>query len=174
MCSVMDVELLEEIVTLAEEEGSHNRKDTFKIFIEDMLPMEVLASLAEIHGSEDFIDDIWSERYERGTVNDAEEVGEDIEKGSCYVCERKVRLTRHHLFPRETHKRMLKQGISENVLNETIPICRMCHSTIHRFFTNDDLANAFFTLELLLSDERFLRYAKWASAQSHKRNGRVK
>ena len=93
------------------------------------------------------------------------DIEEDIEPGCCLVCERATSLTRHHVFPKETHKTLLKKGFVETELAETIAICKMCHRTIHRFFSNDLLASDYYSLELLLSDEKFFKYAKWAGKQ---------
>ena len=167
-------QLLLETIEIAQEEGFTDTSSKFSKFVLDMLPLDIIDTLREIYGSEDFIDDIWHERYEVITRIGEDDAGEVLEHGHCLVCERKVRLTKHHLYPRETHKRKAKQGISEINLQETIAICRMCHSTIHRFFTNDILADEYFTLDRLLSNERFYRYARWAAAQSGKRNGKVR
>lgn len=171
-------QLLEETIILAEEDEAIETVQAFTSYICDMLPVEVLQQLEDINGSSAFLEDIWYERYEdliQAKQNKAaallakQEAGEALEEGLCLICERKVRLTRHHVFPRETHKTLLKKGYDQVELNTTIPICRMCHSTVHRFFSNDELAASYYTVELLLEDERMFKYAKWASAQSDKR-----
>lgn len=40
------------------------------------------------------------------------------------MCERAMPLTRHHLKPRATHKKYLKQGLTQDELNVTASICR--------------------------------------------------
>ena len=92
-------------------------------------------------------------------------LGPSLPKGFCSKCERQVKLTKHHLYPKETHKQMRKKGIDDFLLSQTISICRMCHSTIHRFFDNDMIANELYTLELLLNNEKYYKYARWASNQ---------
>ncbi|CAM9438962.1 unnamed protein product, partial [Ectocarpus fasciculatus] len=75
-----------------------------------------------------------------------------------------MKLTKHHTIPREMHERVAKKlGTPKDVLNQTILVCRMCHSTIHRFFTNKELALEYNTLDSLVEDERIQKYAKWAS-----------
>lgn len=171
-------QLLEETISLAEEDEAIESVQQFTAYICDMLPMEVLQQLEDINGSNAFLEDIWYERYEdmilakqaKALAKQEQAAKEDIlEDGLCLICERKVRLTRHHVFPRETHKTLVKKGYDPMQINTTIAICRMCHSTVHRFFTNDELADSYYSVELLLEDDRMMKYAKWASAQSDKR-----
>ncbi len=169
-------QLLEESISLAEEENVIETVSAFSSFICEMLPMEVLQQLEDINGSTEFLEDIWHERFEevinrRNAKEQAksQSVEEQLEEGQCLICEREVRLTRHHVFPRETHKNLIKKGYDSSQLNTTIPICRMCHNSVHRFFTNSELSESFYTVELLLSDDRMVKYAKWASMQSDKR-----
>jgi len=51
---------------------------------------------------------------------------------------------------------------------------RMCHTTIHRFFTNQELAENFHSIDLLLTNDKFLRYAKFASQQKDTRTMKVR
>ena len=69
---------------------------------------------------------------------------------------------------------MLKKGLSKSLLDITIPICRLCHSTIHRFFTNNELAETYNTVDKLLDNEIFFKYAKWASRLADSRYSQVK
>ena len=114
----------------------------------------------------DMKQDIWKERFEKKDSLD-EDNDEMIECGECLLCERNVKLTRHHLIPRETHKNMLKKGKTRDLLNKTIPVCRLCHSAIHRFFSNTELACEYNTYEKLMEDERVFRFARWASSLSN-------
>lgn len=153
------IQLLDESCKVAEEEGATATLDEFVAFINDMLPLDVIQELESINGGADYLRDIWSERYDPSNA----EPEEEEDDGACQVCERMVRRTRHHVFPREVHKALKKKGYDAKLLSTTIAICRMCHSTIHRLFTNEQLAESYYTVELLLEDERFLKYAKWAS-----------
>ncbi|RYH25714.1 hypothetical protein EON65_15325 [archaeon] len=158
--------LLEESWALAEEEKATSTLKSFVAFINDMLPLDIVQKLEDINGGSEYLSDIWQERYEvteKNTKNTNEEDGEILEDGSCQICERFLRLTKHHVFPRETHKNLKKKDYDSRVLNTTIAICRMCHSTIHRLFTNEELSESFYTVDLLLGDERFFKYAKWAA-----------
>eukprot|EP00981_Chlorochromonas_danica_P014193 scaffold7537_cov179-Ochromonas_danica.AAC.14 len=165
------IQLLEECCDLAkEEEHVVKSLDTFLSFMQDMLPREVLGGLEEIYGGSDFLEDLWKERYEEKdttavvvVAEEEVEEEEEVDDGSCQICERHLRRSRHHVFPREVHNRLKKKGYPASSLNTTIAICRLCHSTIHRLFTNEELAESYYTIELLLEDSRFGRYAKWAA-----------
>eukprot|EP01031_Cornospumella_fuschlensis_P029337 gene29337-35415_t len=158
--------LLEESCTIAEEENATSTLLSFVEFMNDMLPLDIIQKLEEINGGSEYLNDIWQERYENKVdiekVNEGED-GEILDDGLCQICERFVRLTKHHVFPRELHKNLKKKFNDASLLNTTIAICRMCHSTIHRLFTNEELSESYYTVDLLLSDERFFKYAKWAA-----------
>lgn len=153
-------------------------------FVKEMLPPDVIVRLQELTGSEDsddsFLGDIWSDRFE---ISDCIEYDDSTSTGAgsvrwiervCEICDRQTSLTEHHVYPKEMHKTMLKRGILDEKLNETIRICRLCHSTVHRFFSNKELAEKYFTLDLLMQDERMQRFAVWASSQRNQRQFRVK
>lgn len=42
--------------------------------------------------------------------------------------------------------------------NRTALTCHSCHGTIHKFFTNKELAEQYYTEEMLLSNEKFVKY----------------
>lgn len=159
-------QLFEETLLLAEEDGENVLAsfEKFKEFMEDMLPPDIIEQLQLIHGDDEensFLQLIFQDRYEKKPEEDVDELA----PGVCNICERFSRLTRHHVYPREIHRNLLKKGYDAALLNNTVSICRMCHSTIHRFFTNEELARSFYTVDLLLADEKFYRYAKWAATQ---------
>jgi hypothetical protein len=158
-------DLLEEIIDLAKEDGAVETESAFSEFVKDMLPQDILNALIEITGSSSFIDDIYCERFATKNDDSDDDVNDNKTNFNCQICERYVKLTRHHVYPRETHKTCLKRGIDTTELNKTISICKMCHATIHRIFSNDELSKNFFSLELLLGEERVIKYAKWASSQ---------
>ena len=160
-------ELLDEIIDLAIEENEIETDIMFSNFVKDMLPLDILNALIDITGSSSFIDDIFSERF-TNKIDDGDNDDNNYDNNkhtNCEICERYVKLTRHHVYPRETHKSCLKRGIAEKELSQTIAICKMCHSTIHRFFSNEELAKHYYSLELLLKEEKIVKYAKWASTQ---------
>ena len=177
MASSIDIldELFEETVALAREENVTNSLVAFQNFVVEMLPPSVLSDLEKIAGGPSFIEDVWTERFGEKTeievtngvvAVDNIPIDEEmnIAETDCLVCERSgLKLTRHHVIPREVHKSLAKKFRPGVNLNETIVICRMCHSTIHRLFTNVELAMTYNTLDMLLTDDRFVKYAKWAS-----------
>lgn len=164
--------LFEETIVLAEEEKVANNLDSFVSFIHEMLPSDIIFKLQEIAGGSDYLEEVWMERFESKITleEDDDEVSLHMTPSECNICERDVRLTRHHLYPREIHAKLIKNGYSKSELNSTIAICRLCHSTIHKFFTNDELANEFYTVDRLLANESFYRYANWASKLSNSRS----
>jgi hypothetical protein len=158
------LELFEDTISLAAEDGACRTTETFTAFMQEMLPPEIMKSLEDLCGSSTILEDIWLERFK--AQSDSEEDENYSRAKFCVMCEREnVRLTRHHLYPRETHQAMQKKGIERAILNQTIPVCGMCHGTIHRFFSNVELSAEYFTLDRLMSDERIFKYAAWASKQ---------
>jgi hypothetical protein len=179
-------DLLEDTISLSVEERTNASLSSFKEYLSDMLPASVLAELETIAGGPSFLEDIWEERFcpkpsiANENSTDSSTYEEDVDligERDCLICERSgMHLTRHHVYPRETHQQLLKKWKTTKAhadvnLNETIAICRMCHSTIHRLFTNQELAATYHTIEALLSDDRFVRYAKWASTLPAGRKG---
>jgi 5-methylcytosine-specific restriction protein A len=74
----------------------------------------------------------------------------------CGLCEREVQATsRHHLVPREEGG---KYG-------PTVDLCQPCHSSVHRFLTNRDLARRYPSIELLRSAEELQTYLNWIRRQ---------
>jgi hypothetical protein len=172
--------LFEETIALAEEEGYTTTVSRFRDFVCEILPLDILQELEDITGGgATFLEDLWQERFmpdepqEQTDCELVDQYAQELEDDCCVVCERKVRLTRHHVFPREEHKSLSKKGYDNVSLQLTIQVCRMCHSTIHRLFTNSQLASDYYSVDLLLSDERFVRYAKWASIQSNRRYNKI-
>jgi len=56
---------------------------------------------------------------------------DDLEAGTCVMCERFMPLTRHHVRPRTMHSKYLKLGFTQEELNKCIDICRPCHDAVH-------------------------------------------
>uniref|UniRef100_A0A7S2XRD7 Uncharacterized protein n=1 Tax=Attheya septentrionalis TaxID=420275 RepID=A0A7S2XRD7_9STRA len=125
--------------------------------------------------------------YDNDSENDSD--GEFIGEGECELCERTIRLTRHHLIPKSTWPK-LKQLFLANAqepseledtfsnfpkqvnrdtirqyLQTTCHICRPCHSMVHRIHDNKTLAESFHTVDLLLTDENVVKFCKWANKQ---------
>jgi hypothetical protein len=124
--------------------------------------------------------------YDNNNDNNETIEKEDVEDddGTCELCEREVRRTFHHLIPKETHSKYLKkQTLPQNLklvaldigvdssmskvwLNMYgIMVCRPCHSAIHLAASNDDLAEHYNTLDLLLGHSQIYAFAKYNSKQ---------
>ncbi len=164
------LDLFEDTIALAIEDGSSRDCSSFVTYMQDMLPLEIMNSLENLSGSSSVLEDIWMERFSIVESHGPEEEGGILSDKCCVMCERDyVRLTRHHLYPRETHSALIKKGAEKAKLQETIPVCGMCHGTIHRFFTNNELSAEYFTLDRLMSNEKMYRFAAWASKQSKRK-----
>ena len=70
----------------------------------------------------------------------------------CGLCEREVQqTTRHHLVPREEGGRY----------GDTIDLCQPCHSSVHRFLSNRDLARQYNTVQALRGADELQGYLSW-------------
>ena len=78
----------------------------------------------------------------------------------CGLCEREVQLTsRHHLVPREEGGRY----------GPVVNLCQPCHSSVHRFLSNRDLARRYATVEALRGAEELQTYLHWIRGQKVER-----
>ena len=74
----------------------------------------------------------------------------------CGLCEREVQQTsRHHLVPREEGGRY----------GEVVDLCQPCHSSVHRFLTNRELARQYSTVAALRQAEGLQGYLGWIKKQ---------
>ena len=144
-------DLLEEVVSLAEEEEETIDATTFSAYVQSMLPVEILEQLQTLTGGSDGGDDsdedsdsgggggflhaMWTERYAPPDVDTDTNLSlYSFAARTCECCEREgVNLTRHHVYPKETHKTCLKRGLTNKDLQTTLSVCRLCHSTMHRY-----------------------------------------
>ena len=81
-----------------------------------------------------------------------------VEAGSlrCGLCEREVQATsRHHLVPREECG---KHG-------PVVDLCQPCHSSVHRFVSNRQLASCYPTVAALRTAEELQPYLCWIRKQ---------
>ena len=70
----------------------------------------------------------------------------------CGLCERQVAATsRHHLVPREEGGRY----------GATVDLCQPCHSSVHRFLSNRELARRYPTVVALREAEELQGYLSW-------------
>ena len=71
---------------------------------------------------------------------------------TCELCGREAeRTSKHHLLPKQKGGRH----------TATVDLCQPCHSTIHRTFTNAELARHYTTVEALQQAEKMLIYLEW-------------
>ena len=82
---------------------------------------------------------------------------------ACEICERDwVRLTYHHLIPKQVHDKVRKRKWHEEWrLNSVAWLCRACHDFVHRIASNEELARHLWTVDLLLEREDVQAWAAW-------------
>ena len=82
--------------------------------------------------------------------------GTNARSPQCSLCERTVQATsRHHLVPRE-------EGGKDGPV---VDLCQPCHSSVHRFLSNRDLARRCPTVEALRQAEELQTYLNWIRRQ---------
>mmetsp|Transcript_46009 Transcript_46009/g.59105 ORF Transcript_46009/g.59105 Transcript_46009/m.59105 type:complete len:201 (+) Transcript_46009:33-635(+) len=108
-----------------------------------------------------------------GEINEVDE----IDDGTCDLCERLVNRTFHHLVPKETHNRYLRKGKLPTNLEDQgectrhwlnshgLMVCGPCHNAIHNAERNETLAEAYNTLERVLDHPKIFAFAKYNSRQ---------
>ncbi|GAX14748.1 hypothetical protein FisN_11Hu292 [Fistulifera solaris] len=179
--------------TVEDEQGLHE-------YLGIALP-EAQSLWRKVHESEPNDDDDDSSQSEEVEEEEFIAKSEDddtaayLGEGECELCERSMRLTRHHLVPRCTwsrlEPRMLRalEGSSSvdgleslldriqtsdaftnkqrvrQALQMTCAICRPCHTTIHQTHDNVTLALQFNTVDKLLEDKTIYSFCQWANKQ---------
>lgn len=74
----------------------------------------------------------------------------------CELCERSdIKLTKHHLIPRE-------EGGTEK---DIVMICSDFHRQIHASYSNQELAPRLFSIEALKSDEKLKKFIRFIKKQ---------
>jgi hypothetical protein len=119
--------------------------------------------------------------------NDDDDDDVMIGPGECALCERYMKLTRHHLVPKSSWnrvERLILSGKSDDFLGhiefasskptireirnelsfQTVDVCRPCHNQIHQI-DNMELALHYNTIEKLLRVEMIYKFAKFANKQ---------
>ncbi|KAH7362432.1 YisB protein [Plectosphaerella cucumerina] len=83
----------------------------------------------------------------------------------CELCGRDwIPLTYHHLIPRFVHEKAVRRGWHRPEDLENVAwLCRLCHSSVHRFASHEDLARHYYTVELLLAEDEVVKFARYAS-----------
>ena len=81
--------------------------------------------------------------------------GDISDPAPCWLCHRPLgrRVQQHHTVPKA------KRG------RETVPMHPICHRTIHKCFTNAELARIGADRERLLADEQLARFVGWIAAK---------
>lgn len=81
----------------------------------------------------------------------------------CELCGRDwVRLSFHHLIPREVGDKAVKRGWHRREdLEKGAWLCHACHGFVHGWRENAELAREFYTVERLLGEEEVRRWAGW-------------
>lgn len=85
---------------------------------------------------------------------------------TCLLCRRmNIYTDRHHLIPRHMHTR-IKNRKSKHIdlfkrKDETIRLCRPCHSKLHRLWDEKLLAFKYNTLDVILEQEDVQRWINW-------------
>ena len=87
--------------------------------------------------------------------------------GACALCEREASdITEHHLIPRTTHKKKrFKTKHTVEAMRHTEPFCQPCHRAVHQFYTEKELADNFYTIDLLRADEKIAKHVDWVKKQ---------
>lgn len=108
-------------------------------------------------------------------IADDEDAG-DLKDGKCEMCEREMKLTFHHLIPKDTHPTYLKKRLPRGIEGEPtrgflngygLMICRKCHNMVHRLASNSVLAVEYNTLEKLLAQPMISTWIEHAKKQRY-------
>ncbi len=87
-----------------------------------------------------------------------------VEPDCCQLCERReVRLTRHHLIPRRTHrlKRIRRRFSREERQQRVLFLCHPCHKQIHAVLDEKTLAERYHDRDALLGHPDIARFVAW-------------
>ena len=89
--------------------------------------------------------------------------------GKCELCEQEEELYFHHLVPRTVHtNKWFKKNYTREQMNTGIDVCKLCHKHIHITIDNKLLGKNFNTKELLIADERILKFINWRKRKDEK------
>lgn len=87
---------------------------------------------------------------------------------SCQLCGRSgLELTKHHLIPRARHNKPRTKRLHPDIdLHTAVAmLCRPCHATVHHHLSEQQLAEAYSTLDALRGHEGIATFARWAAKQ---------
>jgi hypothetical protein len=89
----------------------------------------------------------------------------------CALCGRERPLTFHHLVPRSQHRRgWCKARFTKDQMDTGADLCTDCHSAIHRFISEVELARSFYTLDQLRAHPELAKFIAWATKQRSARS----
>jgi hypothetical protein len=85
----------------------------------------------------------------------------------CELCNREQTLTSHHLIPKQVHsKSWCKRMFTRlDMTKRRAELCRMCHKTIHKFFTHRELGETYNTVDKLLTNDKINDFIVWVKKQ---------
>ena len=90
----------------------------------------------------------------------------------CEACQRELELTEHHLIPKSMHnKKWCRKMFTIKEMNGSVAmVCQDCHSAIHKFHSNKDLAKKYYSIEKLLTEsEKFKNFVEWVSQSDQRK-----
>jgi hypothetical protein len=76
--------------------------------------------------------------------------------GECDICGREMsehNSNKHHLIPQ------LKGGKN----GETVRLHLICHGKIHSIWSEGEIRDNYYTIDLVMTDDRMKKFAKWVS-----------
>ncbi|MCA8969547.1 MAG: hypothetical protein KDC95_07185 [Planctomycetes bacterium] len=87
----------------------------------------------------------------------------------CELCERTLiaGTTAHHLIPRRCHRvRWFRARFTREELQQTVPLCRDCHSAVHEFVSDEkELGKHYATVDALRAHPAIARFLTWVRKQ---------
>ncbi|MEO5718785.1 MAG: hypothetical protein ABIR29_09465 [Chthoniobacterales bacterium] len=87
-------------------------------------------------------------------------------EGSCALCEREERLTRHHLIPRTRHhNKRNRRDFPRREVRAVVGLCRSCHTQVHQLLSEKQLEREFNTVEKLRAHPEIAKFAAWIAAK---------
>ena len=92
----------------------------------------------------------------------------DEQKDRCELCDRRKKLTKHHLVPKAVHtkKRYVNRFGKKEMRKRGLMLCKDCHAGIHDLIPDEkELADKYHTKELLLANEAILKHIAWVKKQ---------
>lgn len=72
----------------------------------------------------------------------------------CQICNRELidgNTSRHHLIPQS------KGGKDKDL----VPLHKICHQKIHSIFSDSELKNKYYTIELLIAHPDMVKFVEW-------------